>query len=93
MDALYAVPMRDSENYGVRINVARAALNEALKELWRECLQHLNFRLPLLILDEAHHLSRTQRLGLPLCFKARRRSRTRAPLVANSTASLSGCCS
>jgi superfamily II DNA or RNA helicase len=56
MDALYAVPMRDSENYGVRINVARSALNDALKELWRECLQHLNFRLPLLILDEAHHL-------------------------------------
>ena len=56
MDALYAVPMRNSESYGLRLNVARSALNDALKELWRECLQHLNFRLPLLILDEAHHL-------------------------------------
>jgi hypothetical protein len=54
--ALFEVPMRLSDRYAERINAARAALNGALKELWRECLQHLNFRLPLLILDEAHHL-------------------------------------
>ncbi|MCA9227765.1 MAG: DEAD/DEAH box helicase, partial [Planctomycetales bacterium] len=29
---------------------------EALRELWRECLQKMRLRLPLLILDEAHHL-------------------------------------
>ena len=58
--ALYAVPVRDSHNYADRLTSARAALNEAVKELWRECLRHLSFRLPLLILDEAHHLKNPQ---------------------------------
>ncbi len=60
MDALYAVPMRNSSNYQDRLNDARATLNDALKELWRECLRHLSFKLPLLILDEAHHLKNPQ---------------------------------
>jgi len=54
--ALLEAPSRRSDRFADRLNDARAALNGALKELWRECLQHLNFRLPLLILDEAHHL-------------------------------------
>src|SRR5205085_8313546 len=39
---------------------------EALKKLWRECLGRLDFKLPLLILDEAHHLknAHTQLAGL-----------------------------
>ncbi|MCX6923494.1 MAG: hypothetical protein NT154_09845 [Verrucomicrobia bacterium] len=35
-------------------------LNEALTDLWRACLRDLRCRLPLLILDEAHHLKNPQ---------------------------------
>jgi hypothetical protein len=60
IDALRAVPIRDSANYQERVANARWTLNEALKDLWRACLRNLSCRLPLLILDEAHHLKNPQ---------------------------------
>jgi superfamily II DNA or RNA helicase len=60
MEALQAVPVRNSGRYAERIKDARETLNQAVKELWRECLRHLSFKLPLLILDEAHHLKNPQ---------------------------------
>ncbi|MBI4325141.1 MAG: hypothetical protein HY674_07735 [Chloroflexi bacterium] len=60
LEALHEIPIRDSANYAERLAGARRAINDALKELWRECLRNLHFRLPLLILDEAHHLKNAQ---------------------------------
>lgn len=50
------IPRNKSPNYEDRVRKAREALNSSLQQLWKNCLQHLQFRLPLLILDEAHHL-------------------------------------
>jgi len=58
--ALYAIPLRDSANFSDRLANARRILNDALRELWGDCLKNLRFRLPLLILDEAHHLKNAQ---------------------------------
>lgn len=56
LEALRQVPVRDSYNYADRLASARWALNNTLHELWHECLRDLRFQLPLLILDEAHHV-------------------------------------
>jgi ERCC4-related helicase len=50
------VPRNRSDRYEERLKVARPVLRDALKRLWRNCLGKLDFKLPLLILDEAHHL-------------------------------------
>jgi hypothetical protein len=60
LEALHRIPVRDSLNYADRLAQARQTLNGALAELWRECLSNLRLRLPLLILDEAHHLKNAQ---------------------------------
>lgn len=53
---LQNIPHRQSENYNDRVIDARRLLTEKLKEVWRQCLTSLNFKLPLLVMDEAHHL-------------------------------------
>jgi hypothetical protein len=60
------IPRNKSDSYEKRLKSARSALREALKRLWRDCLSQLDFKLPLLILDEAHHLknAHTQLAGL-----------------------------
>jgi superfamily II DNA or RNA helicase len=50
------IPRNQTERYEERLARARAVLRAALKALWGKCLEQLRFRLPLLILDEAHHL-------------------------------------
>lgn len=60
LEALHDIPVRDSTNYPERLAGARQSLNDALAELWHECLGNLRLRLPLLILDEAHHLKNAQ---------------------------------
>ncbi len=49
-------PKRESENFNERIKQARHNINEALRPLWLLSMNMLNHSLPLLILDEAHHL-------------------------------------
>lgn len=53
---LQGIPQRQSATYEQRIVDARRLLTEKLKEVWRQCLTRLDFKLPLLIMDEAHHL-------------------------------------
>ena len=55
-DALAGIPVRSSSNIRRRLEKVRASLNPALREVWEEVLHSLDLRLPLLILDEAHHL-------------------------------------
>jgi superfamily II DNA or RNA helicase len=53
---LQELPQRQSATYEARIVDARRLLMEKLKEVWQQCLTRLDFKLPLLVMDEAHHL-------------------------------------
>jgi hypothetical protein len=50
------LPRRRSAKIEQRLIDARKAINKKIVELWDHCLRSLDIRLPLLILDEAHHL-------------------------------------
>ena len=50
------MPYRSSDNIENRLQDAREAINGKIVEVWDECIRSLNITLPLLILDEAHHL-------------------------------------
>ena len=65
-EALQSIPMRDSITYDERVRATRDKVTTAIAGLWAECLRSMNLRLPLLILDEAHHLknARTQLASL-----------------------------
>jgi hypothetical protein len=54
--ALQDLPKRRTDTFEERLDEARTELKKEVRCLWKECLSHLSFRLPLLILDEAHHL-------------------------------------
>jgi len=64
--ALQSIPHRQSATYDDRVADARRVLTDLLKDIWRQCLTRLNVRLPLLVMDEAHHLKNpeTQLAGL-----------------------------
>lgn len=72
-DVLQAIPQRVTTNYEARISDTRRMLSELLKEVWSECLIRMRIRLPLLIMDEAHHLKNpeTQLASLFHCEDAR----------------------
>lgn len=55
-NALSEIPYRKSKNFEIKLTKAKKAINDELKIVWKECLSNLNLRLPLLIMDEAHHL-------------------------------------
>jgi len=54
--ALSGVPLNRSANLAHRMREARRTLNVALNDIWTQSLGALDVRLPLLILDEAHHV-------------------------------------
>lgn len=56
--ALHELPRRESSNSDERVLMARRLLNDAFNAIWGEWLSASckKVRLPLLILDEAHHL-------------------------------------
>lgn len=62
-NALTEVPLRRSAHFKVRMREARSALNRALEDVWKESLRSLDVRLPLLILDEAHHVKNPNQLA------------------------------
>lgn len=58
-NALAEMPIRargGDERLSERIDVARDALRDAERDLWKRIIAKMRFRSPLLILDEAHHL-------------------------------------
>jgi len=65
-EALAQMPLRASANQDERLAVARHAITAAVNDLWSGILKQLRVRLPLLIMDEAHHLknARTRLAGL-----------------------------
>jgi hypothetical protein len=62
LEALQRLPLRESKYIDERMQDARRALTEALEGLWRIWLQQVQFRAPLLVFDEAHHLKNITRL-------------------------------
>lgn len=50
------LPRRESAKTEDRLKQARTAIEKQIRLLWLDCLQKFNGKLPLLILDEAHHL-------------------------------------
>ena len=50
------MPQKRSKYFEDNLKQARWAINDQISDLWRHCISKLKFRLPLLILDEAHHL-------------------------------------
>lgn len=72
-DALEALPERYTETYTRRLQTARNQIRQAMREVWKACMAKLRLRLPLLILDEAHHLKNpnTQLASLFRCEESR----------------------
>lgn len=50
------LPRRHSKHHKIRIRDFRRVLRAEMKELWTICVRKMKYTLPLLILDEAHHL-------------------------------------
>lgn len=59
-DALHAMPLRRSKNFDSYVLNARRVIKSEVRGLWKECLTKTRIRLPLLILDEAHHLKNSK---------------------------------
>ena len=55
-EAIQQIPLRKSKNYDDHVLNARHVIKDEVRALWKECLTKTRLRLPLLILDEAHHL-------------------------------------
>jgi len=59
-EALKRIPFRQTANFEKHMKEARRVINEELKRLWDDCIRTMRYSLPLLILDEAHHLKNPQ---------------------------------
>jgi len=59
-ESLLKIPFRRSNSYELRIRQARREIMQEVRDLWKRCLIDLKYTLPLLILDEAHHLKNPQ---------------------------------
>ncbi len=55
-EAVQSIPLRESVNYDDRVRAARDRISDAIRGLWTDCIREMRLHLPLLILDEAHHL-------------------------------------
>jgi len=61
--ALAWMPVRTGSNIDQRLRAMRQQLSVAVQRAWTASLRHLGERLPLLILDEAHHVKNTNNLA------------------------------
>lgn len=62
-DALMELPIKKTSNYETRLRTAKHNLRTALNDAWKASLGALNERLPLIVLDEAHHLKNPNHLS------------------------------
>lgn len=56
VESLRGLPLRESANLDDRLRDARRGIALAMDQIWRLALTKANFRSPLLVLDEAHHV-------------------------------------
>jgi ERCC4-related helicase len=61
--ALAEMPLHASPNLAQRLSAVRRQLRAAIRNVWTEAMGNLSFRLPLLILDEAHHVKNANQLA------------------------------
>lgn len=54
-EALASIPLRTSKYYSTRIQQARRVVNEQIRQAWQEAVKRMRLRLPMVVLDEAHH--------------------------------------
>jgi len=54
--AIQRIPVRKTKYFKENLRKARNEINQELRRLWAECIGSLHYKLPLLVLDEAHHL-------------------------------------
>ena len=59
-EAIQQIPVRASANLDANIAAAREVIEREVRSLWAVCLARMQLQLPLLILDEAHHLKNSQ---------------------------------
>jgi hypothetical protein len=50
------LPRRQTKHFESHMAAFRRTLRSAMRELWASCIRQMDYRLPLLVLDEAHHL-------------------------------------
>jgi len=62
-EVLLDLPIRSSRNMPQRISTVRERLKAAITPLWSEIIGALELDLPLLVLDEAHHVKNPNRLA------------------------------
>jgi hypothetical protein len=62
-DALLLLPVKSSGGVYARIDRARREFRTSLDEVWKAAISAANLRLPLLILDEAHHVKNPNQLA------------------------------
>lgn len=61
--ALADIPLRTGLRIEHRLRVARRILSKTVDNVWKASLRHHGERLPLLVLDEAHHVKNTNSLA------------------------------
>lgn len=61
--ALEGMPVHRNASWDRRIRAVRGELRTALNATWKQCLGNLNEALPLLVLDEAHHVKNPNQLA------------------------------
>lgn len=50
------MPQKHTKHFDLHIARARRAVEDQITDLWDQCIRSLDLRMPLLVLDEAHHL-------------------------------------
>lgn len=55
-EAFQKIPRNITENYWKKLRAARREIDKEMRIIWQNCINKLKFTLPLLIMDEAHHL-------------------------------------
>jgi superfamily II DNA or RNA helicase len=55
-NALDQIPRRKTKHFNTHLKKAREIINKKVKNVWYSSMQNIDYKLPLLILDEAHHL-------------------------------------
>ena len=67
IEACHGLPLRSSPFLEARLSEVRGALTYAVENAWRQTLREADLRLPLLVLDEAHH-AKNSNTGLARLF-------------------------
>jgi hypothetical protein len=57
------MPIGNNASLDRRLKAVRVQLRRAMTQTWKECLGHVDEALPLLILDEAHHVKNVNQLS------------------------------